>query len=213
MKRSRVLLADDHRIVADGLRAVLEPEFDLVETVEDGRTLIDAARRLKPDVIVVDVSMPLLNGIEATRVLKKESPGVKVVFLTMHPDVTYATSAFEAGASGYVLKHSAASELLKAIREVLRGRTYMTPLISDETMAPLMEGPHRPRKFRIELTTRQREVLQLVAEGRSAKGISNILSISPRTVEFHKQRMMDDLNLHSNAELVHYAIRHGITPA
>ncbi len=209
MKRARVLLADDHRIVAEGLRSLLEPEFELVGTVEDGRALVAAAEKLSPDVIVADISMPELNGIEAVRQLRKKDKQVKVVFLTMHPDVTYAVSAFEAGASGYVLKHSAPSELLTAIHEALKGRTYVTPMIAGDLMEAYREGS--PQKgAHIELTSRQREVLQLLAEGRSAKEIASTLGISTRTVEFHKYHMMEDLGIKTVAELVRYAIKHGV---
>ena len=210
MSKTRVLLADDHKIVLEGLRGLLEPEFEVVGTVEDGRALMDAAEKLHPDVIVADISMPLLNGIEAVGQIKKTDPHIKVVFLTMHPDVTYAARAFEAGALGYVLKHSAPSELVTAIREALKGRTYVTPMIAGELLQAYKEGAHeRQHPFR-RLTPRQREVLQLLAEGHSTKEIATILYISPRTVEFHKYRIMEELNLKSSAELVQYAIKHGI---
>ena len=210
MKKARVLLADDHKIVLEGLKSILEPEYDLVGTVEDGRALVKAAEKLHPDVIVVDISMPLLNGIEAVRQVKKMDDSIKVVFLTMHPDVTYATRVFDAGASGYVLKHSAPTELLTAIQEALRGRTYITPKIAGELMASYKNGVNELVSSVRKLTPRQREVLQLLAEGHSAKDIANILFISPRTVEFHKYRMMEELNISTSAELVQYAIKHGI---
>ena len=210
MKRARVLLADDHKIITEGLRSLLEPEFELAGTVEDGRALVAAAQELNPDVVVVDISMPLLNGIEAVRQLKKAGSRAKVIFLTMHPDATYATRAFEAGASGFVLKHSAPSELLTAIREALRGRTYITPMIAKDLMQAYKGGPPRRQKPGPKLTARQREVLQLVAEGFSAKEIASMLNISARTVEFHKYRIMEDLNLRTNAELIQYAVKHGI---
>ncbi len=209
MKRARILLADDHRILAEGLRGLLEPKFELVGIVEDGRALLAAAEELQPDVIVADISMPLLNGIEAVRQIKRTNKKIKVVFLTMHPDVTYAASAFEAGASGYVLKHSAPSELTTAIQSALRGKTYVTPLIAGELMQ-FYKARTDQRDELTRLTPRQREVLQLLAEGRSAKEIATILNISARTVEFHKYRIMDDLGITSGAELVKYAIRHGI---
>jgi DNA-binding NarL/FixJ family response regulator len=210
MKKVRVLLADDHKIVAEGLRSLLEPEFELVGTVEDGRELLKAAERLKPDVIVVDISMPWLNGIEAVRQIKKTEPDVKVVFLTMHADVSYATSAFEAGASGYVLKHSAPEELITAIQDVTKGQAYVTPMIAGELMQSYKDGAHLKRDEAGKLTPRQREVLQLFAEGESAKEAASILNVSTRTVEFHKYRMMDDLGIKSSAELVRYAIKHNI---
>ena len=209
MKRPRVLLADDHRIVAEGLRGLLEPEFELIGIVEDGRALLTAAEKLRPDVIVADISMPLLNGIEAVRQIKRTNEDIKVVFLTMHPDVTYAASAFEAGASGYVLKHSAPSELITAIQAALRGKTYVTPLLAGELMHFYKERPNQGDELS-KLSPRQREVLQLLAEGHSAKEIASILDISARTVEFHKYRMMEALGLKSAAELIRYAVKHGI---
>ena len=154
--------------------------------------------------------MPLLNGIEAVRQIKEINPDIKVVFLTMHPDVTYAARAFEVGASGYVLKHSAPSELVTAIREAIKGRTYVTPMIAGELMQSYKEGSHLQRKGIGKLTPRQKEVLQLLAEGHSAKEIADTLCISPRTVEFHKYKMMEQLNVKTSAELVGYAIKHGI---
>jgi DNA-binding NarL/FixJ family response regulator len=209
MSRPRVLLADDHKIVTEGLKGLLEPEFELVGTVEDGRALLAAAEKLRPDVIVADISMPLLNGIDAVRQIKKVHEEIKVVFLTMHPDVTYAVSAFEAGASGYVLKHSAPTELVIAIRSALRGKTFVTPLLAGEFMQHSKERTTQ-RDESTRLTKRQREILQLLAEGKSAKEIASVLNISSRTVEFHKYRIMKDLGLTSAAELVHYAVRHGI---
>jgi DNA-binding NarL/FixJ family response regulator len=208
-KRIRVLLADDHKIVLDGLRSLLEPEFDLVGTVEDGHALVAAAEKLRPDVIVVDISMPLLNGIEAVRQIKKLDKQVKIIFLTMHPDVTYAIRAFEAGASGYVLKHSASSELLTAIHEAIKGRTYVTPMIAGELVQAYKEGTYRQAEEAQQLTQRQREILQLLVEGNSAKEVANLLNISPRTVEFHKYNMMSKLKLKSVSALIQYAIKHG----
>jgi len=210
MKKPRVLLADDHKIVLEGLRGILENEFELVGTVEDGRALVAAAQELNPDVIVADVSMPLLNGIEAAHQLKKANSQAKFIFLTMYPDASYATRALEAGASGYVLKHSAPSELVQAIREALRGRVYITPLIAKDVLQTFMDESHRVRRGHLELTPRQREVLQLVGEGHSAKEIATILHISTRTVEFHKYRIMEDLNLRTNAGLIQYAVKNGI---
>ena len=211
MKRTRVLLADDHKIILNGLRSLLESEFELVGKVEDGRALVSAAEKLRPDVIVVDVSMPLLNGIEAVRQIKKADPQVKVVFLTMHPDVTYAIRAFEVGASGYVLKHSASSELLTAIHEAIKGRTYVTPIIAGELVQSYKNGVHQQPDENQQLTQRQREILQLLAEGTSVKEIAEILNISSRTVEFHKYNLMSKLKLTTSAALVQYAIKHGIT--
>jgi DNA-binding NarL/FixJ family response regulator len=195
--------------VTEGLKGLLEPEFELVGTVEDGRALLVAAEKLRPDVIVADISMPLLNGIDSVRQIKKVHEEIKVVFLTMHPDVTYAVSAFEAGASGYVLKHSAPTELVAAIRNVMRGKTFMTPLLAGEFMHHARERAGQ-RDESTRLTERQREILQLLAEGKSAKEIATVLNISPRTAEFHKYRIMKDLGLKTTAELVHYAVRQGV---
>jgi len=210
MKRARVLLADDHRILAEGLRSLLEPEFELVDIVEDGRTLVTRAKELFPDVIVADITMPLLNGIEAVLQLKKADVPAKVVFLTMHQDVTYAARAFELGASGFVLKHSAPSELVTAIREALAGRTYVTPLIAGELMQAYRDGAVKGQDPATDLTPRQREALQLFAEGRSAKEVASILRISPRTAEFHKASILKLLGIRTTAELAQYAVRHGI---
>ena len=210
MKKPRVLLADDHKIVLEGLRGLLEPEFELVGCVEDGRALVHAAAELRPDVVVADISMPLLNGIEAVRQIVKTRLPCKVVFLTMHADATYAARAFEAGASAFVLKHSAPAELVTAIKEVLKGNTYVTPSIAPELAANSKLGNHMSRDLDELLTGRQLQVLQLLAEGHSAKQVASILNISARTAEFHKYRLMEELGIHSNAELVQYAIRHGI---
>ncbi len=200
-----VLVADDHRIVAEGLRGLLEPDYELLEVVEDGRALLEAHDRLRPDVVVADVTMPLLNGIQAVRRLKESGSSAKFVFLTMHPDVAYAAEALAAGASGYVLKHSAPEELATAIREALAGRTYITPRIAGEVFDAMRRGSiGEPR-----LTTRQAEVLQLVAEGRSAKEIAALLDLSPRTVESHKYAIMEQVGAKTSAELVQYAVKHG----
>ncbi len=208
--RPRVLLADDHLLVAEALKSLLSAEFDLVGVVEDGRALIEEARRLRPDVIVADVTMPHLNGIDALVRLRQEGDRVPVVFLTMHQDVTFARRALEAGASGFVLKHSASTELVAAIRAALEGRKYLTPKIAGEVLDAIKAGPERADDPVACLTPRQREVLQLLAEGKSAKEIASSLSISTRTVEFHKYQMMETLKLHTNAELVHFAIKNGL---
>lgn len=210
MSRARVLLADDHKIMAEGLKGLLEPHFDLVGVVEDGRAMIEAAQRLQPDVIVADISMPHVSGIEALVQLRKTDPKIRVVFLTMHTELAYARRALAEGASGFVVKHSAPAELVLAIRTALEGKTYLTPSLAGE----LLQGPGRegPGSSIDSLTPRQREILQLLAEGRSAKEIAGVLGISARTVEFHKYRMMEILGIHSGAELVHFAIKHGIVP-
>jgi len=210
MTRAKILLADDHRIVAEGLRGLLEPEFELVGIVEDGRAMLEAVDKLKPDVVVADVSMPLLNGIEAVRQLKKKNKNIRVVMLTMHLDVTYAASAFEAGASGYVLKHSAPSELITAINSALKGRTYITPLLAGELLQFHKQKPPGESSALAQLTSRQRQVLQLLAEGRCVKEVASILEISTRTVEFHKYSMMESLGLKSSADLVRFAVKHGL---
>jgi DNA-binding NarL/FixJ family response regulator len=209
-RRPRVLLADDHLLVAEALRSLLSPEFELVGVVEDGRALLEAAGRLRPDVIVADVTMPHLNGIDALVRLRQDGNRVPVVFLTMHRDVTFARRALDAGASGFVLKHSASVELVAAIRAALEGRTYLTPALAGEVLEALQQGPDQTGDAARSLTPRQREVLQLLAEGGSAKEIAASLSISPRTVEFHKYQMMETLGIHTNAELIHFAIKHGL---
>ncbi len=211
MKRPRVLLADDHLMLAEGLRGLLQPHFEVVGIVSDGRELVAAAKALDPDVVVLDVSMPSLNGIDAARQLRSESSRAKFVFLTMHREVTYAARALEAGASGFVLKQSAASELVTAIREALKGGTYITPQITSELFESLRQGLSGGTLASRGLTPRQREVLQLVVEGRSAKEVAAILHISRRTAEFHKARLMATLGVQNTAELVQYAIRTGIS--
>ena len=210
MKRPRVLMADDHRMVAEGLKKLLDPEFELVGVVEDGLALIEAAKRLHPDIIIADISMPGLNGLEAIPKIKKECPNVKVVTLTMHREVAYARRALDAGASAFVLKHSAPEELLTAIRAALAGKTYITPAVAGELLQEMRQDPEAARDPLTALTPRQREVLQLVAEGRSAKEIASRLSISARTAEFHKYKLMETLGLHNNSELTRFAIKHGI---
>jgi len=208
--RPRVLLADDHLLVAEALTSLLTPEFDLVGVVEDGHALVEAAGKLRPDVIVADVTMPRLNGIDALIQLRLGGDRVPFVFLTMHRDVTFARRALEAGASGFVLKHSASAELIVALRAALQGKTYLTPQLAGEVLEAMKKGPEQAADPIGSLTPRQREVLQLLAEGLSAKEIASSLSISTRTVEFHKYQMMEALDIHTNAELVHFAIKHGL---
>jgi len=208
--RPRVLLADDHLMVAEALKSLLTPEFDLVGVVEDGRALIEATATLRPDVIVADVTMPHLNGIDALIHLRQAGDRTPVVFLTMHRDVSFARRALDAGASGFVLKHSASAELVTAIRAALQGKTYLTPQLAGEVLEAMKQGPEHADDPVDSLTPRQREVLQLLAEGRSAKEIAASLEISARTVEFHKYQMMETLDLHTNAELIHFAIKHGL---
>jgi DNA-binding NarL/FixJ family response regulator len=212
MTRTRVLLADDHQIMAEGLRSLLEPEFELVGIVTDGREALAAVEALRPDVVVLDITMPSLNGIEAARQLRAAGSPARVVFLTMHRDAAYAARALDAGAAGFVLKHAAASELVTAIRQALQGRTYVTPLIAADLLQAYREREPGQTTTFDQLTPRQREVLQLVAEGHSAKEIARLLHISPRTAEFHKARLMQAMGAESTAELIQYAIRHGLTP-
>jgi len=205
-------MADDHSIVLAGLKKLVEMEGEVVGTVEDGRALVEEAKKLRPDIILLDISMPLLNGLDAARQLTKVVPECKLVFLTMHATPAYAMEAFKAGASGYLIKRSATSELKQALQAVMRGQHYMTPLITKDVLAatlqPTEETTHkRPPAV---LTPRQREVLQLVAEGKGTKEIARILNISVKTVEFHKFRIMDELDLHSTAELTRYAIAEGL---
>jgi len=209
MKRASVLLADDHRIVAEGLKRLLEPEFDLVGVVEDGRALLAVARELRPDVIVSDISMPELNGVEALEELKMENPGVRVVFLTMHHNVAYARQAMDAGALGYVLKHSAAEELILAVRAAAVGKTFVSPAIAGELLQAMRDGDSVTDDPVRKLTLRQREILRLLVDGHSAKAIAARLDISPRTVEFHKYAMMETLGISSNAELIRFAVQSG----
>jgi DNA-binding NarL/FixJ family response regulator len=207
MRRARVLLADDHRMVAQGLASLLRDDFDLVGTVGDGKALIDAALRVRPDVIVADVAMPVMDGLEALHRLKAARIDAKVIFLTMHADAQLATEALRAGASGYVRKHAAGEELITAIQEVLQGRTYLTPLIAKDVITTLM-APEK--QATVTLTPRQREVLRLIAEGRRMKEIAATLQLSTRTVETHKYEMMRALGVQSTAELVRYAIHLGL---
>lgn len=201
MNTPRVLLADDHRIVLEGLRRLLAPDFEIIGTVEDGISLVLEADRLRPDLVVADISMPKLGGIDAARRIKEFDQAIRIVFLTMHTDPGYAASALEAGALGFVLKHAALRELTRALREAMLGRIYVSPAFraGDRKDSGLNVSP------------RQQEVLQLLVEGKSAKEIASVLEISPRTVEFHKYRMMDLLNIKTSAELIRYAVRCDLT--
>jgi DNA-binding NarL/FixJ family response regulator len=206
-------MADDHSLILAGLRKLVEVECEVVGTVEDGRSLVDAAQKLQPDLILLDISMPLLNGLEAARQLRVLVPESKLIFLTMHASPTYATEAFQTGASGYLLKRSAASELSLAIRSVLHGQHYLTPLITKDVLGSVLNpsSGERGTPVPMALTPRQREVLQLVAEGRGTKAIATALKVSVKTVEFHKSRIMQQLDIHTTASLTKYAITHGIT--
>jgi DNA-binding NarL/FixJ family response regulator len=209
----RILIADDHMMVLEGLCAVLEREYQIVGTANDGRRLVEKAEQLRPDVIALDVSMPELNGIEACRQIHKAMPSIRLVFVTQQLDSAYVRAAFEAGAMGYVAKQSASAELLEALRLVLSGRYYVTPLAITNTEVP--ETPRVLRSnpaqmFGARLTTRQREVLQLIAEGKTSKEVASALNISVKTVEFHRNALMDQLGLRTTAELTRYALLHGI---
>jgi DNA-binding NarL/FixJ family response regulator len=212
MKRPKVLLADDHLLLAQALEHLLQAEFDVVGTVPDGRALLKAAGEVSPDVAVVDIGMPLLNGLDAAEQLKALHPDIKVIFLTQNREPRFAVEAFRRQASGYLLKDSAASELSTAIREALRGNTYVSPSIA-KGMLDEMTGPEVSHVTLRELSAREREVLQLLSEGKSMKEVAAVLDISPRTVEFHKYRIMELLRVKTNAELVQQAIKLGlITP-
>lgn len=212
MKKLRVLLVDDHVMVLEGFKRLIEDQCEVVGMVEDGRTLLEVAPKLKPDIITMDISMPWLNGLDAARRLKKEMPDVKIIFLTMHADVAYVKEAFAAGASGFLMKRSAGTELLQAIHAVSNGQYYITSLITKDLVRSILEGASNVSPQRDVLTPRQREVLQLVAEGRSVKEIATILNVSAKTVEYHKGQVMEQLNLHTTAELTKYAIAHGVIP-
>jgi DNA-binding NarL/FixJ family response regulator len=204
----RVLLADDHALLLGAFEKLLAGECEIVGQVSDGRALVAAAERVKPDLVVLDISMPLLNGLEAGRQIRRKLRDVKLVFVTMNEDADLAAEAFRAGASAYLLKRSASSELATAIREVMQGRSYVTPLITEGLVGSLLRVEEQ--KTSGELTPRQREVLQLLAEGRSMKEVANVLNLTPRTVAFHKYRMMEQLKVRSTAELVQYAVKHHI---
>ena len=212
--RPKIIIADDHTLVAEACKKLLESDYDVVATVGDGRALVRVASTLKPHLVVVDVAMPLLNGLDAGQQIKQLLPSVKLVFLTMSQDADMAAEAFRRGASAYLLKTCAASELTVAVREVLKGRSYLSPAVAKDTVDFLL----RQGKVLVEegerLTERQREVLQLLAEGKSMKEIASVLNLTPRTVAFHKYRIMEVLNVHSNAELVRYAIKtHAVSDA
>ena len=209
MKRPRVLLADDHRLLREAFAQLLAPGCDVVGAVADGRALLAEAPALRPDIVILDISMPLLDGLDAGRQLKAMMPEVRLIFLTVSEDFELAAEALRLGASGYLLKNSAASELIKAIQDVFEGRPYVTPLATPALVASLIRQPAATQAAG-QLTSRQREVLQLLAEGRSMKQIARTLAITPRTVAFHKYSVMQNLEIRTNAELVQFAIRHHI---
>jgi DNA-binding NarL/FixJ family response regulator len=209
MNRVKILLADDHVLIAQALSHLLQAEFDVVGTVSDGRALLKTAGERKPDVVVVDIGMPLLNGLDAAEQLKTLHPQIKIIFLTQNREPRFAVEAFRRGASGYLLKDSAASELTLAISEALRGRSYVSPVIA-KGMADETSASHGSPPLGRDLSGREREVLQLLAEGKSMKEVAAELDISPRTVEFHKYRIMELLGVRTNAELVQQAIKLGL---
>jgi DNA-binding NarL/FixJ family response regulator len=206
MRLPRVILADDHTILVEAFRSLLEPHCEIVATVADGRALLETAPALNPDVIVVDIAMPLLNGLEAGMRLKEMLPSVKLIFLTMNDDPDMAVEAMRAGASAYLLKSSAASELIRAIQLALKGRTYVTTQVARGMQKSFIRNP-QPKKREKKLTARQKEVVQLLAEGRSMKEAAAVLNVTPRTVAFHKYRVMEELGLSTTAELIQYAIK------
>ena len=214
MPKPRLLLADDHGLLLDGLCRVLEADFDLIGAVGDGRAAVAAYQQLQPDLLLLDIALPMLNGIEVARQVRRLAPDARILFVTMQTDRVYVEEAFRAGGSGYVLKQAAAGELVEAIRSVLRGRRYVSPSVAEKlgvTAVDLAKDPGR--LFGADLTPRQREVLQLIAEGKSLKEIGGLLNISVRTVEFHKNGLMHVLGLRTTAELTRYAVDHGIVGA
>jgi DNA-binding NarL/FixJ family response regulator len=212
MKRTRIVLADDHVLVLDAIKRMLEPEFDVLGTFTDGRALLTSAPELNPDMIVLDMHMPVMNGLCAGQRLKELMPRVKLIYLTMSVDPDLAAEAFRMGASGYVLKSSATSELIQAIQVASRGRTYITPLMTKGMVGTFFQNV-KPRKNHEKLTIRQKEVLQLLAEGRSMKEVAFMLNVTPRTIAFHKYAMMEHLRLKTSAELIQFAVKTSIVSA
>jgi DNA-binding NarL/FixJ family response regulator len=212
MKPARIILADEHTILLDALENLLQPEFEVVGTFSDGHALLEAAPGLNPDVIVLDVGMPTMNGLVAGKRLKQVIPRIKLIYLTMNQDPDVAAEALRLGASGYILKNSTASELLYAIREALLGRNYVTQLVTKDIVDAFILN-HAGGKVRNKLTIRQKEVLQLLAEGRTMKEVAYILDITPRTVAFHKYTMMEQLQIKSSAELIQFAMKSSMLPA
>lgn len=200
------MLADDHAVVAEGLQSLLNDSFEVVGVVHDGRALLEASARLRPDIILTDISMPLMNGLDAIRQIRSQRPDAKIIVLTMHRDTQLAAAAFRAGVSGYLLKVSPSEELIHAVREVAMGRSYVTTLLAKDLITLLLEAG-APQEGSSTLTPRQREVLQLVAEGKTMKEVASILNISPRTAESHKYEIMEVLGVRTTAELVQYAMR------
>lgn len=210
MKRARILVADDHSIILAGVRSLVEPEFELVGVVGDGRALVEAAQKLRPDLIIVDIGMPLLNGMDATKQIRKAWPDAKLLFLTMHANLMYLRAAMRAGASGYVLKSSAAEELRPAIRKILKGQVYVSAQFGPNALEILQTPSGRRATSTADLTDRQRQVLQLVAEGRTNSKIAEILNVSVKTVQFHRGKIMQKLGVHSAVKLTQFAVQEGL---
>jgi DNA-binding NarL/FixJ family response regulator len=208
--RPSILLADDHSLILAGIRSLLEAHYDVVGHVSDGRSAVDAVLSLRPDLTILDVTMPLLNGIDAARQIKKEWPQARLLFLTMHASLAYLQEAIAVGALGYVLKSSATEELRSAIQRVLKGQTYLSASIDHAVVESVRASIGKPNKAAVQLTGRQREVLQLIAEGRVNKQIAAILKVSAKTVEFHRGRIMSKLGVHSVAELIRWAVNAGL---
>lgn len=212
MHKPTILIADDHTMIVDAFRKLLESSYEIIGTVADGLALLETAPLLRPDVIIIDIGMPRLNGLAAGQRLKQTTPKAKIIFVTMNEDGDLASEALRAGASAYLLKSSAGSELLKAIHEALRGGSYVTPLIKQAIEESFIRSPI-PKAPAKKLTPRQVEVLQLLAEGRLMKEVADVLGLTPRTVAFHKYRIMDILGIHSNAELIRFAVKNHVLPS
>jgi len=210
--RARLIIADDHTLLAEACKSLLEPEFEVVAIVNNGRALLQVAPQLRPEVVIVDIAMPQLNGLDAGEQLKRLDPSTRLVYMTMNTDPEVAAEAFRRGAAGYVLKNSAAEELVSAIRSVLKGESYLSPSITKDTVRFLLKGG-KSNEGEGGITVRQSEVLQLLAEGKSMKEVASALNVKPGTVAFHKYKMMESLGLKTNAELLQYAIRHHIIPS
>ena len=210
--RKKILLADDHPLILEGLAKLLTRDYDVLESVSDGRMLLRSVADNKPDVVIADISMPLLNGLDAAAEIVETYPQTKVIILTMHDDVSFAAKAFSTGAAGYLLKSAASVELKSAVETVLRGETYIPPYMAGKLLKTFRGKAKLAEPERKELTRRQREVLQLLAEGKTAAEAADILHLSPRTVEFNKYRIMETLGIETNAELLRYAIEIGLTP-
>lgn len=214
MNGTRVLIADDHSLILKGIKSLIEAHYEVVGTADNGKMLVSQALKLKPELIVLDVSMPIVNGIDAAREIKKELPSTKFVFLSMHSNAIYLRKAFEMGAAAYVLKTGASEELLTAIEDALKGRQYISPGFSPDVINNLGSASEKATRAVIEMTTRQRQILQLIAEGKQNKEIADILCVSVKTIEFHRSRLMAKLGAHTIAELTRFALQEGlISPA